>query len=119
MPIPDPLKRTPRTPYEQILSDLREKIEGLSVLYELEFDASKMKFGRTPGTDGALFQPSDPEALAGAVADVAAYPEKYESYGRRARETYEQRFNPDRSLERLLEIYSFAITHPVSGRAPR
>jgi glycosyltransferase involved in cell wall biosynthesis len=70
----------------------------------------------TPGTDGVLFRPSDPDALAGAVADVAAHPEKYESYGRRARETYEQRFNPDHSLKRLLEIYSFAITHPVSGR---
>ena len=70
----------------------------------------------TPGTDGVLFRPGDPDALAGAVADVAAHPEKYESYGRRARETYEQRFNPDHSLKRLLEIYSFAITHPVSGQ---
>jgi glycosyltransferase involved in cell wall biosynthesis len=68
----------------------------------------------TPGTDGVLFRPSDPDALAAAMADVAAHPEKYESYGRRARETYEQRFNPDHSLKHLLEIYSFAIAHPVS-----
>jgi glycosyltransferase involved in cell wall biosynthesis len=67
----------------------------------------------TPGADGVLFQPGDPDALAGALADVAAHPEKYESYGRRARETYEQKFNPDRSLKHLLEIYSFAMTHPV------
>ena len=72
----------------------------------------------TPGTDGVLFRPGDPDALAGAVADVAAHPEKYESYGRRARETYEQRFNPDHSLKHLLEIYSFAITHPVWGGSP-
>ncbi len=67
----------------------------------------------TPGTDGALFRPGDPEALAAVVADVAAHPEKYERYGRQARETYEQRFNPDRSLEHLLEIYRFAVAHPV------
>ena len=71
----------------------------------------------TPGTDGVLFRPGDLDALAGAVADVAAHPEKYESYGRRARESYEQKFNPDDSLKHLLEIYSFAMTYPVSGRA--
>jgi glycosyltransferase involved in cell wall biosynthesis len=71
----------------------------------------------TPGTDGVLFRPGDPDALAGAVADVAAHPEKYESYGRRARESYEQKFNPDNSLKHLLEIYSFAMTYPVWGPA--
>jgi glycosyltransferase involved in cell wall biosynthesis len=71
----------------------------------------------TPGTDGVLFRPGDPGGLADAVADVAAHPEKYESYGRRARESYEQKFNPDDSLKHLLEIYSFAMTYPVSGRA--
>jgi glycosyltransferase involved in cell wall biosynthesis len=69
----------------------------------------------TPGADGVLFQPGDPDALAGALADVAAHPEKYDRYGRRARETYEQKFNPDHSLKHLLEIYSFAMTHPVRG----
>ena len=64
----------------------------------------------TPGADGVLFRPGDQDALAGAVADVAAHPEKYESYGRRARETYEHQFNPDNSLKHLLEIYSFAMT---------
>jgi glycosyltransferase involved in cell wall biosynthesis len=71
----------------------------------------------TPGVDGVLFRPDDPDALARAVADVAAHPDKYESYGRRARETYEQRFNPDHSLKHLIEIYNFAITHPVWERA--
>ena len=71
----------------------------------------------TPGTDGVLFRPGDPGGLADAVADVAAHPEKYESYGRRARESYEQKFIPDDSLKHLLEIYSFAMTYPVSGRA--
>ena len=71
----------------------------------------------TPGADGVLFPPGDADALAGAVADVEAHPDKFESYGRRARETYEQQFNPDHSLKRLLDIYSFAMTHPVWARA--
>ena len=71
----------------------------------------------TPGADGVLFPPGDPGGLANAVADVAAHPEKYENYGRQARESYEQKFNPDDSLKHLLEIYSFAMTYPVRGRA--
>jgi glycosyltransferase involved in cell wall biosynthesis len=70
----------------------------------------------TPGVDGVLFQPGDPAALAQAVADVAADPEKYEGYGRRARDTYEQQFSPEHSLKYLLEIYSFAMTNPARGR---
>ena len=62
-----------------------------------------------------LFRPGDPDALAGAVADVAAHPEKYQAYGRQARETYEQTFNPDHSLEHLLQIYRFAMTSPSVG----
>jgi glycosyltransferase involved in cell wall biosynthesis len=67
----------------------------------------------TPGIDGVLIRPGDPAALAQAIADVESHPQRYESYGRRARETYQQRFDPERSLEHLLEIYGFAIAHPV------
>ena len=67
----------------------------------------------SPGVDGVLFRPGDPTALALAVADVEAHPERYEIYGNQARETYEQRFNPEHSLKHLLEIYSFAIAHPA------
>jgi glycosyltransferase involved in cell wall biosynthesis len=69
----------------------------------------------TPGVDGMLFSPGDPEALALAVADVEAHPERYEVYGAQARETYEKQFDPDRTMDQLLEIYRFAITHPVFG----
>jgi len=69
----------------------------------------------THGADGALFEPTNPEALASAIADVAASPESCETYGRRARETYEQKFNPEHSLKHLLEIYSFAIANPATG----
>jgi glycosyltransferase involved in cell wall biosynthesis len=67
----------------------------------------------TPGVDGVLFSPGDPAALALAIADVESDPERYEAYGDQARKTYEQRFDPQRSIEELLEIYRFAIAHPV------
>ena len=67
----------------------------------------------TPGVDGILFTPGDPAALALAIADVAKNPVQYEVYGDQARKTYEERFDPQRSVAELLEIYRFAITHPV------
>jgi len=67
----------------------------------------------TPGIDGVLFTPGDPAALALAVADVEMDPERYEAYGDQARTTYEQRFDPQRSVAELLGIYRFAIAHPV------
>jgi glycosyltransferase involved in cell wall biosynthesis len=70
----------------------------------------------TPGVDGALFSPGDPGALASAIADVERNPEQYEVYGDQARKTYEQRFDPQRSVEELLEIYRFAIENPVGAR---
>ena len=73
----------------------------------------------TPGVDGALFPPADAGALAAAIADVAAAPEKYEVYGKQARETYEQKFNPERSLARLVEIYEFAMANPATGAPGR
>jgi hypothetical protein len=35
-------------------------------------------------------------------------------YGDHARKTYEQRFDPQRSVEELLEIYRFAIANPAT-----
>lgn len=71
----------------------------------------------TTGVDGTLFQPGEPEALASSIADVAAHPEQYDSYGKRARDAYERRFNPEDSIKRLIEIYRFAITNPATGPA--
>ncbi len=67
----------------------------------------------TSGVDGILFRPGDPDALALAVADVDAHPERYETYGEQARKTYEQRFDPQDNLGQLLEIYRFAMAHPA------
>jgi glycosyltransferase involved in cell wall biosynthesis len=63
----------------------------------------------TPAVDGMLFSPGDPAALALAIADVDANPGRYEAYGERARKTYEERFDPERSVADLLRIYRFAI----------
>ena len=70
----------------------------------------------THGVDGILFPPDDHAMLASLIADIEARPAAYETLGRRARETYEQRFNPEHSLEHLLEIYNFAITNPAGDR---
>ena len=67
----------------------------------------------TPEVDGVLFRPGDPAALGQAVADAQAHPERFGNYGEQARKTYEQRFDPQDSAERLLEIYRFAIAHSV------
>lgn len=70
------------------------------------------------GEDGVLFPPDDPAALASVIADIEARPEAYEAYGDRARETYEQRFNPEHSLKHLVEIYNFAMANPAPGLTP-
>lgn len=73
----------------------------------------------TPGVDGELVPPDDPAAFASVLADVEARPARYEALGHRARETYEQRFNPEHSLKHLLEIYDFAIANPADDRRRR
>jgi glycosyltransferase involved in cell wall biosynthesis len=74
----------------------------------------------TDGVDGVLFSPGDPGALASALADVGQHPDRYAGYGDQARKTYEQRFDPADSMQRLLDIYRYAIENPVlsSSRAP-
>ncbi len=67
----------------------------------------------TPGVDGVLFSPGDPAALALAIADVESDPQRYQVYGDQARNTYEQRFDPQRGVEELLGIYRFAMANPV------
>jgi glycosyltransferase involved in cell wall biosynthesis len=69
----------------------------------------------TPGVDGRLLRPGDAEALASTIADIERNPEDYEGFGEAARKTYEQRFDPERSIADLLDIYRYAIKHPVRG----
>ena len=67
----------------------------------------------TDGVDGVLFRPGDSESLARALADAASAPIKFAEYGRQARKTYEQRFDPGDSVRNLLGIYRFAIANPA------
>ena len=67
----------------------------------------------TDGVDGVLFRPGDPAALAAAVELADKNNKVFEEYGVQARKTYEQRFDPDDSLRRLLHIYEYAINNPI------
>jgi glycosyltransferase involved in cell wall biosynthesis len=69
----------------------------------------------TDGVDGALFEPGRPDALAKLLLDVDASPAKYDELGRQARTTYETKHRPEQSIEQLLEIYRYAIEHPVTA----
>jgi glycosyltransferase involved in cell wall biosynthesis len=67
----------------------------------------------TQGIDGALFPPSNIDAFIDIVADIDDNPQRWAQYGGQARQTYESRFSPDASIARLLEIYRFAVEHPI------
>ena len=67
----------------------------------------------TQGIDGALFPPSDIDALVDILTDVDDNPQRWEAYGEHARRTYQNRFSPDAGIARLLEIYRFAVAHPI------
>ncbi len=75
----------------------------------------------THGSDGALFPPTDLDALVDILADVDDSPERWDGYGQRARHTYQSRFTPEAGVDRLLEIYRFAVDNPIerSGRSGR
>lgn len=72
----------------------------------------------TAGHDGVLFEPGSAESLATVLADVDARPEHYTALGRRARATYELGFREADNVARLLDIYRFAVEHPVGSPAP-
>jgi glycosyltransferase involved in cell wall biosynthesis len=73
----------------------------------------------TPGSDGALFAPTDLDALVDILANVDDNPQRWDEYGRQGRQTYRNRFSQAVSVDRLLEIYRFAVEHPIerSGRS--
>ena len=67
----------------------------------------------THGSDGALFPPTDVDALVDILADIDDNPQRWDEYGQQARQTYRSRFSPDAGIDRLLEIYRFAVEHPI------
>jgi glycosyltransferase involved in cell wall biosynthesis len=73
----------------------------------------------TQGVDGALFGSSDVNALLDILADIDDNPQKWDDYGGRAQQTYANRFSPEVGVQRLLEIYRFAVAHPIdASRSP-
>lgn len=67
----------------------------------------------TDGIDGALFKPGAPDDLMDKIHDVDRNDGRYEEYGRRARMTYEERYDPRRNVDQLVDIYRFALSRPV------
>jgi glycosyltransferase involved in cell wall biosynthesis len=65
------------------------------------------------GRDGVLVRPGSPAALADAIAAVDTDPARHLALGDEGRRTFKERFTREVSTERLLEIYRFAIDHPV------
>lgn len=78
----------------------------------------------TDGVDGVLFDPARADRLADVLTEVHESPDRFLSLGKAALSTYEDRFTPDRNLERLEEIYRYAIANPQQvgrsggGRTP-
>jgi glycosyltransferase involved in cell wall biosynthesis len=72
----------------------------------------------TNGSDGALFAPTDIDGLVEVLTDIEDNPRRWDRFGRQARQTYLSRFSADAGIDRLLEIYRFAVEHPLeeSGR---
>jgi glycosyltransferase involved in cell wall biosynthesis len=71
----------------------------------------------THGVDGVLTRPGDPAELARAIVAADENPSQYDRYGVQARKAYESGFDPDTNINQLLEIYEYAMTHPVWERS--
>jgi glycosyltransferase involved in cell wall biosynthesis len=103
-----------------VLPSAWEETFGLAAVEAMALGVAPLAAGHgafpeliTDGVDGALFRPGDPAALAAAFELADKNYGVFEEYGVQARKTYEQRFNPADSLQRLLHIYRYAIEHPI------
>jgi glycosyltransferase involved in cell wall biosynthesis len=103
-----------------VLPSAWEETFGLAAVEAMALGVAPLAAGHgafpeliTDGVDGVLFRPGDPAALAAAVELADKNGKLFEEYGGQARKTYEQRFDPDDSLRRLLHIYQYAIDNPV------
>jgi glycosyltransferase involved in cell wall biosynthesis len=63
-----------------------------------------------PGVDGAIVSADDPAALAGALGELLADPERAFAMGRAGRAKVVRDFAPDTHLARLRDVYSGAAT---------
>lgn len=65
------------------------------------------------GVDGVLVQPGSTLALTTVFQDIERHPERFQTLGRAARRTYQQRFTLRANVEQLVQIYRFAISRPA------
>jgi glycosyltransferase involved in cell wall biosynthesis len=103
-----------------VLPSVWEETFGLAAVEAMALGVAPVAAGHgafpeliTDGVDGALFRPGDPESLAATLELADKSSGTFEEFGVQARKTYEQRFDPADSMERLLEIYKYAIENPV------
>jgi starch synthase len=69
------------------------------------------------GETGWLVPPADPGALAGAIGQALADPQRAAGFGQAGRRRVEDRFSWDRIAEQTLEVYRDAIAAHRSARA--
>lgn len=98
--------------------DSKGDVEGLGVVL-----LEAMSFGKPviasavggivdivqPGENGLLVPPNDPQALAGAVEELARDPALVRRLGARAREDVAERFSWDSILDRLENVYQSVV----------
>ena len=68
----------------------------------------------TAGSDGAIFAPTDVGGLVELIGSVDDDPDRWQRYGTHGRSTYLSRFTREVSLDRLIQIYRYAVQHPVT-----
>lgn len=64
---------------------------------------------------GRLVPPEDPEALAGAVRELAADPGSWPAMGEQGRRRVETQFDANRLLDGLVNVYRAAMAHAGAG----
>jgi glycosyltransferase involved in cell wall biosynthesis len=63
--------------------------------------------------DGVLFEPGNADALQRVLRDVDTQPDRFARYGRNTRAAYLSRFDPEANIDRLVDIYGFAIAERI------
>jgi glycosyltransferase involved in cell wall biosynthesis len=71
-----------------------------------------------PGLTGLRIPAEDPESLAQAILDLLSDPERARQLGHNGREAVRSQFDPDAEAERLVAVYSAALTTSVVGSSP-
>jgi glycosyltransferase involved in cell wall biosynthesis len=71
------------------------------------------------GRTGLLFEPGDPESLAGCLRWALDHPERLREMGRAARATFEASYTPAANYRRLLAIYTESVAEQAAMAHPR